>query len=124
MSPAEASASPAPAGPYQHARVANGIVATAGQVGVDPATGRLAGEDIASQTRQAIANLDAALRSAGADLTTVFKITAILPHPEDVAQFNEVYGQLIPQPYPVRTTFHAQLNPGRIVELDALATLK
>lgn len=117
---------PAPAGPYNHTCInASGtIIATAGQVGVDPATGTVAGTDVRSQTRQAITNLETALKSAGADLSTVFKVTVILSDPGDVAAMNEVYGELFPQPHPARTTFYAGLNPGRIVEIEALAGVR
>lgn len=121
--PTSTATSPAPAGPYQHAVRSGNIVATAGQVGVDPATGQPAGEDIGSQTRQAIANLESALKSAGADLTTVFRVNVILVNASDVKAMNEVYAELMPKPYPARTTFYAGLNPGRIVEIDALATV-
>src|SRR3990170_565346 len=113
--------SPAPAGPYQHAVSAGDIVATAGQVGVDPATRQLAGPDVRSQTRQAIANLQEALRSAGADLSTVFRVSVILVNADDIKAMNEVYAELMPTPHPARTTFYAGLNPGRLVEIDALA---
>lgn len=120
----QAATSPAPAGPYQHAVRAGDIVATAGQVGVDPATGKLAGADVRSQTRQALANLETALRSAGADLSTVFRVSVILVNADDVKAMNEVYAEVMPSPYPARTTFYAGLNPDRLVEIDALALVK
>jgi 2-iminobutanoate/2-iminopropanoate deaminase len=59
-----AEAAPAPVGPYSQGVVASGpFLFTAGQLGLDPKTGRLVGEDVASQTRQALLNLKAVLEA-------------------------------------------------------------
>ncbi|HDH96411.1 MAG TPA: RidA family protein, partial [Proteobacteria bacterium] len=79
---------PKPIGPYSQAIVAGGLVFCAGQIGLDPASGKLAGEDIASQTKQALENLSAVLDAAGAKGLAFVNI-----YTTDISQFgiiNEV----------------------------------
>jgi 2-iminobutanoate/2-iminopropanoate deaminase len=112
---------PRPAGPYTHAVRHAGLVVTAGQVGADPVTREPVGPDVASQTRQAIANLRSALEESGASLDTVLKVGVYLTRTEDFAAMNEVYSELIPAPYPARSTVFVGLMPGLLVEIDAWA---
>jgi reactive intermediate/imine deaminase len=118
---AEGTNNPPPAGPYSHAVMVDRLIATAGQVGVDPLTGEPAGPDVRSQTRQAIANLQAVLEESGAGLESIFKVGVYLTRYEDFAAMNEVYRELMPAPFPARSTVYVGLNPGLLVEIDALA---
>jgi len=61
---------PGAVGPYSQAIRAGGFVFTAGQLGVDPRTGEMAGDGVAEQAQQAIANLGAILVAAGSSLAT------------------------------------------------------
>lgn len=112
---------PPPAGPYNHAMMVGRLIATAGQVGVDPKSGELAGPDVARQTRQALINLQSVLEDCGASLKSVFRVGVFLTRPDDFAAMNDVYRELMPAPFPARTTVYAGLNPGLLVEIDALA---
>jgi reactive intermediate/imine deaminase len=112
---------PPPAGPYSHAVKAGQLIATAGQVGVDPQTGEPAGINVASQTRQAIINLQSVLEEFGASLKSVFRVGVFLTRADDFAAMNDVYRALMPAPFPARTTVYVGLNPGLLVEIDALA---
>lgn len=114
---------PEPAGPYSHGIVAQGIVAVSGQVGVDPATGQLVGDDVTSQTRQALKNLEAVLSAAGSSLDDVIRIGVFLTEVDDFGAMNEVYAQAVPTPHPARTTVYVGLPPGYLVEIDALAVV-
>ena len=114
---------PAPAGPYSQGIVSGGVIATAGQVGIDPATGQLAGPDIATQTRQAIANVAAVLQAAGSSLADVIRVTVYLADLDDFAAMNDVYRELMPAPQPARTTVAVGLPNGIRVEMDALAVI-
>ncbi len=79
---------PRPKG-YSNAMAARGrIVFTAGMVGTDPATGKLAGDDIQAQGRQTMENLKAALEAAGTSLDNVVRI---LQFHTDLAEFYPVY---------------------------------
>ncbi len=113
--------SPAPAGPYSHVVRMGGFVATAGQVGIDPATGTPAGDDVQSQTRQALRNLLSALAGAQVPPSQILRITVYLTDPAHFTAMNEVYAETLESPYPARTTVYVGLNPGLLIEVDALA---
>lgn len=113
---------PAAIGPYSQAVGAGDTVYTAGQVGLDPATGEFAGEDVAAQTRQAMANLEAVLEAAGLDLGDVVKTTIFVADMEDFATVNEIYGEHFAEPYPARSTVEAgRLPKDARVEIEMVA---
>src|SRR3954471_21960834 len=94
---------PPPAGAYSPAIQAGPFVFVSGQVPKDPVSGALAGDDIESQTRQVIANVERALRAAGAELSDVVSMTVYLADVDDWGRFNAAYKDIMPQPYPTRT---------------------
>ena len=115
---------PAAAGPYSHAIVANGFVFTAGQVGLDPATGQLAEGGIEAQARQALQNVKAVLESAGTTLDNVVKVNVYLKNMDDFATMNEVYATFFYQSPPARTTVEvARLPIGALIEIEMVALL-
>ena len=82
----------APSSPYfSQAVVAGPHIHISGLVGIDPATGALAGESITAQTRQALANCDAVLRAAEASLDDVVEVGVLLTNPSDFAEMNDEY---------------------------------
>jgi 2-iminobutanoate/2-iminopropanoate deaminase len=112
---------PAPVASYSQACASGGVLAVAGQVGVDP-TGALVEGGAAEQTEQAIRNLEAVLRAAGATLDDVIRMDCYLTSFDDFAGFNEVYARWFPDPDPpARTTVVVGLAPGLLVEVTALA---
>lgn len=68
---------PAAIGPYSHAVAMEGIVFTSGQLGIDPATGKMA-EGVEAQAAQALANLENVLKDAGASMRDVVKTTVFV----------------------------------------------
>ncbi|HEX6133198.1 MAG TPA: RidA family protein [Longimicrobiales bacterium] len=114
---------PAAIGPYSQAIIANGLVFTAGQIPLDPATMQLAGgDDVGAQTDRVLTNLAEILRSAGASLSTVVKTTVFLKDMEDFAAMNEVYGRHFGEHRPARSTVQAARLPKDVrVEIDAIA---
>jgi len=114
---------PQPAGAYTPAVRAGSLVFVSGQVPKDPATGALVGEDVRSQTRQVMANVERVLRSAGAGLQDIVSVTAYLARIEDWEAFNETYRELLSPPYPTRTTVGAQLH-GFLVEISVIAAVR
>ena len=111
---------PPPAGAYSPAVKAGPFVFVSGQVPRDPATGQLVGDDVESQTRQVIRNIERALKAAGAELSNVVSVTVYLADIDDWGRFNTVYKELMPQPYPTRTALGANLR-GIYVEISAVA---
>jgi 2-iminobutanoate/2-iminopropanoate deaminase len=95
-------------------------VFVSGQVPRDPVTGELVGDAVEAQTRQVIANVERALKAAGASLSDVVSIIAYLADIDDWGRFNAVYREVMPQPYPTRTALGANLR-GILVEVSAVA---
>lgn len=114
---------PSPGGPYSQAVRVGQLVAVSGQVGIDPATGKLAGDDVGAQTTQTFANIAAALATLGAGLDDVVRVDVFLASMEDFAAMNERYREAFTAPFPARTTVGVQLAPGMKVEIAVLAAL-
>ena len=113
---------PSPSLPFSAGIKANGFIFTAGQVGTDPRTGKIAGPDVASQTRQVIANLRAILEAGGSSLDQLVKTTVFLADMRLFDEMNAVYRELIPEPRPGRSTVQASLaRPEILVEIEAVA---
>jgi 2-iminobutanoate/2-iminopropanoate deaminase len=113
---------PAAVGPYSQAVSANGFVFAAGQVGLDPDTGKLAGEDVASQTRQALQNIKAVLEASSSCLDHVVKTTVYLADIADYGAMNEVYAEFFAEKPPARAAFQVAALPlGARVEIAAIA---
>ena len=116
-------AAPAAIGPYSQGFVSGNFVFTSGQIPLDPKTGEIAGDDIAGQSEQAIANLEAVLAAAGSSLNKVIKTTCFLADMNDFAGFNEVYAKHFPGK-PARSTIAVrQLPRSVLVEIEAIAEL-
>lgn len=120
----ETSNAPAAIGPYSQGQVAVGLVFTAGQIPLDPATGELVPGDIAEQTERVMLNVAAVLEAAGASLASVVKTTVFLRDMNDFAAMNEVYGRHFGDHKPARSTVQAARLPKDVaVEIDAIATV-
>jgi 2-iminobutanoate/2-iminopropanoate deaminase len=111
---------PKPVGAYSPAVRAGDFVFISGQVPRDPKTGALPGDDIESQVRLVLANVEGALGAAGASLDDVVSVTAYLANVDDWGRFNDVYKQIFRPPYPTRTAIGADLR-GILVEVSAVA---
>jgi 2-iminobutanoate/2-iminopropanoate deaminase len=113
---------PAPIGPYAQAIDVGDLVFCAGQIALDPATGRLLDGDVEAQTARAVANLGAVLSSVGLGLGHVVKTTVFLVDMADGPAMSAAYGRAFPEPYPARSTVAvAGLPAGARVEIEAIA---
>lgn len=113
---------PGAIGPYSQGIKLNGVVYTAGQIPLDPATGKLVEGDVQTQAEQVMKNLAAVLEAAGSSLNRVVKTTCFLVDLGDFAQFNEVYGKHMGENRPARSTIQvAALPAGARVEVEAIA---
>jgi reactive intermediate/imine deaminase len=117
------SGAPDPVGPYSQSARIGGLVAAAGQAGVDPATGELVSDDVGEQTEQTFRNIAACLAASGAGLDDVVRVDVYLTSYDDFAAMNAVYAKQFALPYPARTTVYVGLPPGLKVEITALAVL-
>lgn len=114
-------AAPGAIGPYSQAVRAGQWLMTAGQIGLDPASGELA-VGIEAQTRQVMRNLAAVLGGAELGFQHVVKTTIFLASMNDFGAVNEIYGAHFQPPYPARSTVEAAgLPKGALVEIDLVA---
>jgi 2-iminobutanoate/2-iminopropanoate deaminase len=116
---------PAAIGPYSQGVQVGNLVFTAGQGGLDPATGRMVEGGIEAQTRQTLQNLSSILKAAGSSLSQVVKTTVFLQDIADFQAMNGVYAQLFGDHPPARTTVQAAALPlGALVEIEAVALVE
>ena len=111
---------PPAVGAYSSGVSAGGFVFVSGQVPRDPRTGALIGDDVESQTRQVLRNVQAVLESAGASLSDLVAVTVYLQDIGDWGRFNDVYKEVMSKPYPTRTAIGANLH-GFLVEISGVA---
>jgi 2-iminobutanoate/2-iminopropanoate deaminase len=115
---------PKAVGPYSQAVSLDGWLFTSGQVGLDPATGRLVEGGFEAQARQVLANLRAVLRSTGLDFDRVVKTTVFLADLGDFQKLNAIYGEAMGAHRPARTTVQVAALPlGAAIEIDMVARL-
>jgi len=109
-------------GPYSAAVRAGNFIYTAGQIGIDPASGQVVSGGIEAETRQALTNLKHILEAAGASLDNVVKTTVFLRDINDFAAMNAVYAEFFTANYPARSAVQAAALPkGVAVEIEAVA---
>lgn len=111
-----------PGGHYRHAVCHGDLVFVSGQLGARPDGTHTADLPFEDQVRQALANLRAALASAGADLDGVLKLTAYIVDVAHWPRFNAVYAEVMGEARPARAVVPVpELHYGYLVELDAVA---
>ncbi|MEP6619741.1 MAG: Rid family detoxifying hydrolase [bacterium] len=110
-------------GPYSQAVRVGDVVYTAGQPGIDPATGNVAGDSFEAQARQAFANLSAVLEDAGSSLARVVKVTCYLADPNAFPTLNALFAEFFPIAPPVRSAPIVQLPRGLLFSIDAIAVV-
>ncbi|MEO6878861.1 MAG: RidA family protein [Gemmatimonadaceae bacterium] len=115
---------PAAIGPYSQGVVANGMLYTAGQIAIDPATSQVVAGDVAVQTEQVMKNLAQVLATVGATFRDVVKTTVFLQDMSDFPRVNEVYGKALGESRPARSTVAvAGLPRGVLVEIEAIVAV-
>ena len=121
--PVVADGLPAPIGPYSPGITLDRLIIVSGQGATDPATGQLAGTDVATQTRQVFENMRAILEAAGSNLSCVLRCGVFLTDMRDFAEMNAVYAEVFGDHRPARTTVGVASLPDRglKVEIDAIA---
>lgn len=107
--------------PFSPSRTAGDWVFLSGQGGFDPETGKLVGDDVASQTDQIFRNVGTLLAAEGASLADVVSCLVHLVDLDDFAEFNEAYARQFNGVLPVRTTVRADLVAGMRVEITVVA---
>jgi 2-iminobutanoate/2-iminopropanoate deaminase len=117
-----ASNAPAAIGPYSHAIAAGDFLFTSGQIALDPATGKLAGDTIEVQTEQVLKNLEAVLAANGMTFANVIKTTVFLTDLADFATVNGIYATRFSSEPPARSCVQvAGLPAGSKIEIELVA---
>jgi 2-iminobutanoate/2-iminopropanoate deaminase len=108
-----------PVGPFSPAVAAGGFIWFSGQVGQDPATGKLAPGGIEAETERVFRNLSALLVAAGKSFDDVVRAGVFLTNMSDFVALNGVYARHFRHPFPARTTIGVAALPlGACVEMD------
>jgi len=115
---------PSAIGPYSQGLIANGFLFTAGQIPLDPASGKMVDGGIVEQTDRVMQNLQEVLRAAGTTWSDVVKTTVYLHDLSHFPTVNEVYGKWLGDARPARSTVQVTALPrGALVEIDAIAVI-
>jgi 2-iminobutanoate/2-iminopropanoate deaminase len=118
----ETGQAPAAIGPYSQAIEAGEWLFTAGQIPIDPATGKIVAGEFATQAERVFDNLEAILNAADLAWSDVAKATVYLVHLEDFPRLNEIYARRFGSHRPARSTIGvASLPAGAMLEIDLVA---
>lgn len=108
-----------PVGPFSQAIEVGGFLYVSGQVGQDPANGKVVEGGIVAETERVLQNLKAVLEAAGRSFDHVARAGVYLTSMSDFAAMNGVYARYFSQPFPARTTIAVAALPlGACVEID------
>jgi len=114
---------PAAVGPYSQAVRIPGLVYTAGQIPIDPATGSMVDAEITLQTRQVLKNLQAVLKASNSGLDRVVKMTVFMVDLGQFGEMNQVYAEFFRGEPPARSAVEVSALPlGAMIEMEAVAT--
>ena len=115
-----------PIGPYSHVAKAGPFIAISGTAGVDPATGRLAGDDAYTQARQILKSFRILLESAGSSLRQVMHVHVYLTDIADFEEMNRAYREAFRDHLPARTVIGVNALPkeGALLTMDLSAVAR
>ncbi|HZD22078.1 MAG TPA: Rid family detoxifying hydrolase [Acidimicrobiia bacterium] len=108
--------------PYSIAAEAGGLVFVSGQVGIDPASGERAPDDVVAQTHQVMSNVGAVLGDLGLSYDDIVKTTIFLADIDDFSEVSEVYKSYFEAPFPARSAIQAGALPADfLIEIEVVA---
>ena len=115
---------PAPIGPYNQAVLNNDILYTSGQIAINPKSGKLVLDNIKSETKQVMENLQAILKEAGLDFSNVLKTSIFIINMNDFNDINEVYASYFNEANaPARETVQVACLPKNVnIEISMIAS--
>jgi 2-iminobutanoate/2-iminopropanoate deaminase len=120
------SGTPAPIGPYSHIAKVGAFITIGGTAGFDPATGKLAGDGIAAQTKRILESFKVMLAAAGSDLAHVVHVNVFLLRMSDFDAMNAAYIAMMGAHRPARTVIGvAELpKPGVLLTMNLTAVTR
>ncbi|HXM18796.1 MAG TPA: Rid family detoxifying hydrolase [Candidatus Tumulicola sp.] len=112
---------PQPVAAYSQGIVANGFVYTAGQVGLDVASGLLV-DGIEAQAERALTSVKNIIEAAGLSVADIVKVTIFVTDLSKFALVNAVYARFVGDHRPARSTVGVAALPlGAMIEVEAIA---
>ena len=105
-----------PVGPFSQAIEVGGFLYFSGQVGQDPATGKVVEGGIVAETERIFQNLSAVLKAAGKSFDNVARAGVYLTNMSDFGAMNDIYAKHFSQPFPARTTIGGGTSSLCVVE--------
>ena len=117
---------PTPIGPYNHVAKVGEHIWIGGTAGVDPATGQLAGPDVAAQTRQILQSFKVMLDAVGSDLDHAVHINIFLKTMADFEAMNAAYTEVMGEHRPARTVVAVSElpKPGVLLTMNLTAVTR
>ena len=116
---------PKAVGPYAQAQKTGNFLFCCGQIGLDPETASLVGDDVASQAKQVFKNIGAVLSAAGLGMNNVVKTTVFLRDMGDFSVVNELYAAAFGDHKPARSAVAVAALPlGALVEIECIAVFE
>ncbi|MGI6665712.1 MAG: RidA family protein [Christensenellaceae bacterium] len=114
---------PAAIGPYSQAVKAGAFLYVSGQLALDPGSGTLLDDSVATQTARALDNVKAIVEEAGYTMDDIISTTVYLISMDDFAEINEVYASYFTEGnYPARAAIEISALPrGGAVEISVVA---
>ena len=114
---------PTPIGPYNHVAKVGDFITIGATAGVDPTTGKLAGDDVASQTSQILDSFKVMLESVGSDLAHIVHVTVFLGEMSDFDEMNAAYVAKMGDHRPARTVIGVRElpKPGVLLTINLTA---
>ncbi|EHY55413.1 hypothetical protein HRR83_008856 [Exophiala dermatitidis] len=109
---------------FSQAIIHNGTVYVSGNIGIDPASGKLVEGSITDRTKQALENIKNVLEEAGSSLQNIVKMNIFIVDMADYAGMNKAFLEIIPDPKPARTCVCVKELPMQTdVEIECIAHL-
>lgn len=113
---------PSAIGPYSQAVWAGDMLLISGQIALNPETGVMENESLASETHRVMKNIAGILEAAGMDYSNILKASIFIKDMNEFAQINEIYASYLQEPYPARETVEvARLPKDARIEISIIA---
>jgi 2-iminobutanoate/2-iminopropanoate deaminase len=110
-------------GPYNQAVESGDTIYVSGQIAIDPESGDLQSDDIATETHQVLQNLQAILEASGSSLANILHCTIYVKNIDDYDKINDVYSHYFPSDLaPARALVEVSRLPKNVnVEMTVIA---